>query len=65
MIRVRIRASSEVVKAGLESLLQNDPSLYILGGIEDKSAKDEIEDSQPDVVVAELESREDIQLQKC
>lgn len=59
MIRVRIRASSEVVKAGLESLLQNDPALLILGDIEDESAGDEIEESQPDVVVAELESRED------
>jgi two-component system, NarL family, response regulator YdfI len=61
MIRVQIRASSEVVKAGLESLLQNYPSLHILRGPfnEDESGEGAIADVQPDVVVAELESRED------
>jgi NarL family two-component system response regulator YdfI len=61
MIRVQIRASSEVVRAGLESLLQNYPSLRILRDLvsEDESAEGEIVDVQPDVVVAELEGRED------
>jgi two-component system, NarL family, response regulator YdfI len=61
MIRVQIRASSEVVKAGLESLLQNYPSLRILRDVldENESAEGAIADVQPDVVVAELESRED------
>ncbi len=61
MIRVQIRASSEVVKAGLESLLQNYPSLQILRDVldENESAEGAIADVQPDVVVAELESRED------
>jgi two-component system, NarL family, response regulator YdfI len=61
MIRIQIRASSEVVRAGLESLLQNYPSLHILRDAfnEDESAERAIADVQPDVVVAELESRED------
>jgi two-component system, NarL family, response regulator YdfI len=59
MIRVRILASSEVVKAGLESLLQNDPALHILRNLNDESAEGDIADLQPDVMVAELESRED------
>ena len=61
MIRVQIRASSEVVKAGLESLLQNYPSLRVLRDTfsEDESAEGAISDVQPDVVVAELESRAD------
>ena len=61
MIRVQIRASSEVVRAGLESLLQNHPSLHIYRDRvgEDESAEGEIADVQPDVVVAEFESRED------
>jgi NarL family two-component system response regulator YdfI len=61
MIRIQIRASSEVVRAGLESLLQNYHSLHILRDAfnEDESAEGAIADVQPDVVVAELESRED------
>jgi NarL family two-component system response regulator YdfI len=61
MIRVQIRASSEVVRAGLESLLQNYPSLRILRDLvsEDESAEGETADVQPDVVIAELEGRDD------
>lgn len=61
MIRVQIRASSEVARAGLESLLQNYPSLQILRNSfgEDESGDGAIADVQPDVVVAEVESRED------
>jgi two-component system, NarL family, response regulator YdfI len=61
MIRVLIKASTEVARAGLESLLQNYPSLHILRDPfnEDESAESAIADVQPDVVIAELESRED------
>jgi two-component system, NarL family, response regulator YdfI len=62
MIRVRIRASSAVVKAGLESLLQNHPSLHVLKDAFDELAaaeEDAVPDFQPDVVLAELESRDD------
>jgi len=59
MIRVQILASSDVVKAGLESLLQNDPALHILRNLDDESAGGAIADLQVDVVVAELESRAD------
>jgi NarL family two-component system response regulator YdfI len=59
MIRVQILASSEIVKAGLQSLLQNDPALHILKDWGDESAEGAIQDTQPDVLVAEVESRED------
>jgi NarL family two-component system response regulator YdfI len=59
MIRVQILAASEVVKAGLESLLQNDPALHILRNLDEEPTEVAIADLQPDVVVAELESRED------
>jgi NarL family two-component system response regulator YdfI len=61
MIRVQIRASSEVVRAGLESLLQNYPSLHIIRDAFGQSdgGDDAIEDVEPDVVLAELEGRED------
>jgi NarL family two-component system response regulator YdfI len=61
MIRVQIRASSEVVRAGLESLLQNHPSLHIIRDAFGQSdgGDDAIEDVEPDVVLAELEGRED------
>jgi hypothetical protein len=61
MIRVRIRASSAELKAELESLLESYPSLHIVRGLfdEDESATDAIPDSRPDVLLAELESRED------
>ena len=61
MIRVQIRASSEVVRAGLESLLQNHPSLHVIRDAFGQSdgGDDAIEDVEPDVVLAELESRED------
>jgi DNA-binding NarL/FixJ family response regulator len=60
MIRVQIRASSEVARAGLESLLQNYPSLQILrNSFGDEFSEGAIADAQPDVVVAELENRGD------
>ena len=63
MIRVQVRASSAVVRAGLESLLQNHPSLRVIrtafDGDDEASSDDEAEDVQPDVIVAELEGRDD------
>lgn len=62
MIRVRVRASSAVVRAGLESLLQNHPSLRVIRNAfdgDETAADDESEEIQPDVIVAELEGRDD------
>jgi NarL family two-component system response regulator YdfI len=61
MIRVRIKASSAVVRAGLESLLQNHPSLHVIkDAFEDAVAGESAAaDPQPDVILAELESRAD------
>jgi NarL family two-component system response regulator YdfI len=67
MIRVQIKASSVVVRAGLESLLQNHASLHIIKEAFDDAAASERAatgesaqtDSQPDVILAELESRSD------
>jgi NarL family two-component system response regulator YdfI len=67
MIRVQIKASSAVVRAGLESLLQNHPSLHIIEEAFDDAVASEgatageraQNASQPDVILAELESRGD------
>ena len=62
MIRVQVRASSAVVRAGLQSLLQNHPSLRVIRNEldgDDPSVDEEAEEIQPDVVVAELEGRDD------
>jgi DNA-binding NarL/FixJ family response regulator len=61
MIRVQVRASSAVVRAGLESLLQNHPSLRVIRNAfdGDESDLDDREDADPDVVVAELDDRDD------
>jgi two-component system, NarL family, response regulator YdfI len=60
MIRVQIKASSAVVRAGLESLLQNHPSLHVIKeeALDDAVVSESAQiESQPDVIVAELESR--------
>jgi NarL family two-component system response regulator YdfI len=61
MIRVQVRASSAVARAGLESLLQNHPSLRVIRSAfdGDETAADESEETEPDVIVAELEGRDD------
>lgn len=61
MIRVQIKASSAVVRAGLESLLQNHPSLHVIKEAFDDALVSESAqtESQPDVILAELESRAD------
>src|SRR5579862_3069236 len=62
MIRVQVRASSAVVRAGLQALLQNHPSLRVIRSEwnrDDAAADEQAEEVQPDVVVAELEDRDD------
>lgn len=64
MIRVQIKASSPVVKAGLESLLRAYPQLQIVGEPSDElDASDDspdnlLADSEPDVVLAETDDGE-------
>ncbi len=61
MIRVQVRAWSAVVRAGLESLLQNHPSLRVMRSAfdGDDAADDGTGDVAPDVIVAELDGRDD------
>lgn len=61
MIRVLIVASSPVAKAGLESLVRASPSFSVVGGSSDDPGATEsaIAELQPDIVLAELESRDD------
>jgi two-component system, NarL family, response regulator YdfI len=65
MIRVLIRASSPVARAGLESLIRAYPSLHIVNGAlhdlghEPSAGGGAITDIEPDVVLAELENRDD------
>lgn len=61
MIRVLIRARSPVAKAGLESLLRTQASLEIVSesGRGEEAADGIIAEPPADVVVAELESRDE------
>jgi len=61
MIRVLIIASSPVAKAGLESLVGQNPSFSVVGGSSDHPGTREraIAELQPDVVLAEVEGRDD------
>ncbi|HEX2711198.1 MAG TPA: response regulator transcription factor [Candidatus Acidoferrales bacterium] len=61
MIRVLIVASSPVAKAGLESLVSGNPSFSVVGFPSDDpdAAESAIAELRPDVVLAELESRDD------
>jgi DNA-binding NarL/FixJ family response regulator len=63
MIRVLIRASSAMAKAGLESIVRAYPSLQLVSDSEDSfGATDDagvIADMEPDVVLAEVEGRDD------
>ena len=57
-MRVLIAASSEVVRAGLESLLATDPTFQVVGSFPiDTAAR--FEDLQPDIVLLDLESLSD------
>jgi NarL family two-component system response regulator YdfI len=69
MIRVFIRASSPVLRAGLESLIHAYPSLHIVNGSFPDSGyelghqtgigDDATADTESDVVLAEIENRDD------
>ncbi|MGA8557387.1 MAG: response regulator transcription factor [Candidatus Acidiferrales bacterium] len=60
MIRVLIKASSPVVKAGLESLLRSYPQLRVIDELSDEVDPSDgpLTDSQPDVVLAETDNGE-------
>lgn len=60
MIRVLIKASSPVVKAGLMSLLSSYPELQIVAEPSDEIGSSDglLTDSQPDVVLAEIDDGE-------
>ena len=60
MIRILIKASSPVVKAGLESLLRSYPELRVIDEASDElhSSEGLLTDSQPDVVLAQADSGE-------
>jgi two-component system, NarL family, response regulator YdfI len=57
MIRVLVVAASPVVRAGLSSVLANNPNVVIAGSLSDLDALyREIEELQPDVIVLDLNS---------
>jgi len=60
MIRVLIKASSPVVKAGLESLLRSYPELRVIDELSDELGSSDglLTDSQPDVVLVEMDNGE-------
>ena len=57
--RVLIGASSEVIRAGLESLLATVATFEVVGSFSISSASAQVEELQPDVVLLDLESPED------
>ena len=61
MIRVLIKATSPVVKAGLETLIRSYAPFQVVRELSDQTdgAESVIEDEPPDVIVAELEERND------
>ena len=63
MIRVLIKAPTPVARAGLESLIRSFPSLQIVGGYAEQP-DNVLADSSPDVIVAQIESADDPQLEQ-
>ena len=59
MIRVLIGARSEVVRAGLESLLTADLRFQVVGTFSIDDALTQVEDLQPEVVLLDLDSPSD------
>jgi len=57
--RVLIGASSEVVRAGLESLLGTVPAFKVVGSFPIGAALAQFEELQPDVLLLDLESPDD------
>ena len=58
-MRVLIGASSEVVRAGLESLLATVPTFQVVGSFPIATALARFEDLLPDIVLLDLESLAD------
>ena len=58
MIRVRVKAASAIVRAGLESLIREHPGFQLIGGSPGGASTDDSE-PLPDVLVAEAESLAD------
>lgn len=63
MARVLIAASSEIVRAGLGSVVATAPEFQIVGSFPLKELSAQIEDLQPDVVLVDLESVSEESLQ--
>ena len=59
MIRVLIGARSEVVRAGLASLLTADPMFQVVGTFSIDDALTRVEDLQPEIVLLDLDSPSD------
>lgn len=59
MIRVLIGARSEVVRAGLASLLTADPMFQVVGTFSIDDALTQVEDLQPEIVLLDLDSPSD------
>lgn len=58
-MRVLLGASSEVVRAGLESLLAAVPTLEVVGSFPISAALAQFEELQPEVLLLDLEASED------
>ena len=59
VIRVLIGARSEVVRAGLASLLTADPTFQVVGTFSIHDALTRVEDLQPEIVLLDLDSPSD------
>jgi two-component system, NarL family, response regulator YdfI len=66
MIRVLIKAPTPVATAGLASLIRSYPSLEVMGAPADQpgSLQTVVTDLYPDVIVAQIESENDLQFQE-
>ncbi|MGI8824934.1 MAG: LuxR C-terminal-related transcriptional regulator [Chloroflexota bacterium] len=59
MTRVLVAAASAVVRAGLESIVRAHESFEVAGAVGSSDLASEIENSQPDVILADLERGRD------
>jgi NarL family two-component system response regulator YdfI len=60
--RILIGASSEVVRAGLESLLATVSTFEVVGSFSISTASAQVEELQPDIVLLDLDSPEDVSM---
>jgi two-component system, NarL family, response regulator YdfI len=59
-IRVLVAANSAIARAGLEALLASSPTLLVVGSVSGQAnLTDQIERTQPDVLLLELELQEE------